>query len=96
MSNFTCFSSIGGACVVDYFIGDPNSLYNSLSDFLIGIKQPDSGHYPLSFKIGNSVGSRPPTPSSQGQVLHPNPKKANQCVYNSKHELMCKARPTPH
>ena len=83
----TCFSNTGGSSVVDYLIGDPNSLCNSISDFPIGNKQPNSDHCPLFFTIGDSVGLRPPTPSSQGQVLYPNPKKANQYVLNIKHEL---------
>lgn len=39
------------------------------------------------FKICHNVGSRLPTSSSQGDVLHPNPKKANRYVLNVKHEL---------
>ena len=41
----------------------------------------------LFFKIGHSIGSRLVTPASQSQVLHINPKKANQYVLNVKHEL---------
>ena len=33
MSNFTCFSSMGGASVIDYLIGDPNCLRNSFPNF---------------------------------------------------------------
>ena len=71
MSNFTCFSNMGGASVVDYVIGDPNSLHNSTFDLSTCNKQPDSNHCPHFFKIGNNVGSRPPTPSSQGQEGEP-------------------------
>ena len=42
---------------------------------------------PFLLQICHSVGSRLPTSSSQGDVLHPNPKKANQYVLNVKHEL---------
>ena len=78
---------MGGVSVVDYFMGDPNSLRDFISDFSIGNKQPDSYHCPLSIIISNSVGSRPPTSYGQGQVLIPNPRKATQCVLNIKHEL---------
>lgn len=78
---------MGGASAVDYLIYDPNSPHNSISTFFISIKQPDSYHYPLFFKINNNVGLRLPTLYNQGQVLHPNLKKANQYVLNIKHGL---------
>ena len=78
---------MNGAGVVNYPIGNPNSLHNSISDFFIGNKQLDSNHCPFFLKICNSLGSRPPTLFNQGQVLHPNPKKANQYVLNIKHVL---------
>ena len=78
---------MGGASVVDHLIGDPDSLCNSISNYSIGNKQLDSNHCPLFFTKGNNVGLRLPTPSSQGWVLRPNPKKANQYVLNIKHEL---------
>ena len=84
---FTCFSGMGGASVVDYLIGDPNSFCNSIFDFFIGNKQNDSYSCPLFFKIRNNVCSRPPTSFSQGQILYPSPKKANQYVINIKYEL---------
>jgi len=62
MLDFTYFSRLmGGARAIDYLVGNPNSLHNPISDFSIGNKHPDSNHYPLFCKIGNSVGSRPPT-----------------------------------
>ena len=52
----------------------------------MGDKQPDSDPCP-SFKISHSVGLRLPTLSSQGEVLHLNPKKANQYVLIIKYEF---------
>ena len=78
---------MGGASILDYLTGAPNSLCNSISDFFIGNKQPNLDHCPLFFKISNIISSRPPTLSSQGQVLRPNPKKANQNVLNIIHKL---------
>jgi hypothetical protein len=78
---------MGGANVVDYLIGDHKSLRNSISNFSICNKQPDSKHYPLYFRICHSVELRLPCLSNHGRVLHPNPKKANQYVLNIKHEF---------
>ena len=78
---------MGGASIVDYPVGELNSFCNSISDFSICNIHPDSNHCLLFFKRGRIVGSRLPTLSSQGQVLCPNPKKANQYVVNIKHEL---------
>ena len=39
--NSTCFFRIGGGSVVDYLIGDSNSLLKSISNFSIGNKQPN-------------------------------------------------------
>jgi hypothetical protein len=75
------FQNRGLGFSVDY------SLHNFISDFFIGNKQPDLDHCLLFLRIGISLGLRPPTLSSQGQVLYPNPKKANQYVLNIKHEL---------
>ena len=86
--NFTCFSNMGRTSIVDYLIGDPNSLHTFISNFSICDKQPNSSHYPLFFKLGHSIGWRLITLSSQGQVLRPNPKKANQYALNVKHELI--------
>ena len=69
-----------GASVFNYLISDHDSLHKSVSDFSIGNKQPPSNYCPLSFKICHYVGLRLPTSFSQGQVLCPNPKKANQYV----------------
>ena len=84
--SFACFCNTGGADGVDYPLGDPTSHYNSISDFSMGDKQPDSDPCP-SFKISHSVRLRLPTLSSQGEVLHLNPKKANQYVLIIKHEF---------
>ena len=56
--DFTYFSSVGGASVVDYLLSDPNSLCNSIFDSSIGNKQPDLDQCPLFFKTCNSAGSR--------------------------------------
>jgi hypothetical protein len=96
MSNFTYFFGIGGTSVVDYLIGHPDSLHNSMSNFSMGNKQPDLNHCPLFFNIGHSIGSKLTTPSSQGQVLCPNHKKANQYVLNVKTWLLCLVRHTLH
>lgn len=53
---------MGEASVVDYLIGDPTSLDNSISDFSIGNNQHGSNHYPLFFKIGHSIEPRLTTP----------------------------------
>jgi hypothetical protein len=46
-----------GASVVDYLIGDPNSLCIFVSNNSIDNKQLDLDHYPIFFfKIGNSIG----------------------------------------
>ena len=71
---------MGGASVVGYLKGDPNSLHNSIYDFSIGSKQPNSNQWPLFFKMGHSIGLRHTTPSSPCQDLHPNPKMANKYV----------------
>ena len=47
---------MGGASVLDYLIGDPNSLHNSISNISIDNKQPNLDHYPFSFNICNSLG----------------------------------------
>ena len=73
---------MGGASVVNHLIGDSNSLCNSISNFSLDNKQPNSDHCPFLFNEGNNVASRPLTPSSQGKVLCPNPKKANQYALN--------------
>ena len=60
--NYGCFFSMGGACVVDYLIGDPNSLHNSILKSSTCNKQPDSNHCVFFFKMCHGVGARLPTP----------------------------------
>ena len=81
--NFT----YSGASGVDYDISNSNCLCNFISNFFIESRQTDSNHYPLCYKICQSVGSRPSICSSQCRVLYSNALKATQYVFNAKHEL---------
>ena len=89
----TCFSSMGGVSVVDYLMGDPNSLRSLISDFSIGNKQPDSNHCLFFITISNGVGSRSPTSSNQGQVLG---RQANMFSISNMNSLNIYARRDLH
>ena len=74
--------------VVDYLIGNFNSLCNSISDFSIANKQHDSNHCPLFFTMSKSVSSRPPTPLVEVGFFIPIPRRQiQQYVLDIKHEL---------